>query len=74
MRFIVLLLLFGFAYANPDFEREVFTKTSQYVKDYTSTRVLPDVHQYIPDDAQILIKYAKKYFHEKKMLAAPPKV
>ena len=71
---VVLLVLFGFAHSNPDFELEVFSKTSQYVRDYTSTHAVPDVHKYIPEDAKILIKYAKRYFHEKKMLAAPPKV
>ena len=74
MKFLLLLVLFGFAHSNPDFELEVFSKTSQYVRDYTSTRSVPDVHKYIPEDAKILIKYAKRYFHEKKMLAAPPKV
>lgn len=71
---VVLLVLFGFAHSNPDFELEVFSKTSQYVRDYTSTHAVPDVHKYIPEDAKILIKYAKRYFHEKKMLASPPKV
>ena len=74
MKFLAFFLLFGFAHSSQHFENEVFERTTSYIQDYKLNRAVPDVTKYIPDDAKILIKYAKKYFNEKKMLSAPPKV
>ena len=51
--------------ASSDFEQEVFTKTSQYLREFRTSRSVPDVKKFIPDKAWPLIEYAKKYFNEK---------
>ena len=74
MKFLAFFLLFGIANSSQHFENEVFERTTSYIQDYKLNRAVPDVNKYIPDEAKILIQYAKKYFNEKKMLSRPPKV
>ena len=74
----ICLLLLAFiveSQADKEFENEVYENLSKFVQDYRSLRTVPDVKEYIPERASLLIDYAKRYFNGKTLMTnEAPKV
>ena len=74
----ICLLLLAFiveSHADKEFENEVYENLSKFVQDYRSLRTVPDVKEYIPERASLLIDYAKRYFNGKTLMTnEAPKV
>ena len=64
------LLIFGCSNADQSFEQEVFQKTTSFIQHYREKGVTPpEIDDFIPEKAQVLIDYAKRYFNEKTLMA-----
>lgn len=73
--FFTLLWCTSCIWAQKSFEDDAFEKASAYIREYKSKGFVDDIEKFIPDKADILIDYAKKYFLEKKaMTQKAPKV
>ena len=71
----LLITFFVESHADKEFENEVYENLSKFVQDYRSLRTVPDVKEYIPERASLLIDYAKRYFNGKTLMTnEAPKV
>ena len=58
------------SYADKEFENEVYEKSTKFIQDFKRLGSTPDVSKYIPERANPLISYAKRYFAEKTIMTA----